>query len=107
MSAERLLLTRAFERASQAAAPAVCLPPALRDLPRRPALVLGTGRAIRDRVKQNLNEVTTPPKVRISPPTQSGKRVAAPPRNDTLAEAEREIEAMLEDDRRARRENKR
>ncbi len=71
------------------------------------SLVLGTGRAIRDRVKQNLNEVTTPPKVRISPPTQSGKRVAAPPRNDTLAEAEREIEAMLEDDRRARRENKR
>ena len=42
---ERALLIRAFERASQAAAPAVCLPPALRDLPRRPALVLGTGKA--------------------------------------------------------------
>jgi hydroxypyruvate reductase len=42
---ERTLLTRAFERASQAAAPEVCLPPALRDLPRRPALVLGTGKA--------------------------------------------------------------
>jgi len=42
---EHALLTLAFERASQAAAPAVCLPPALRDLPRRPALVLGTGKA--------------------------------------------------------------
>jgi hydroxypyruvate reductase len=42
---ERTLLTRAFERASQAAAPEVCLPPALRDLPRQPALVLGTGKA--------------------------------------------------------------
>ena len=44
-TAERLLLTRAFECAVQAAAPAVCLPPALRGLPRRPALVLGTGKA--------------------------------------------------------------
>jgi hydroxypyruvate reductase len=44
-SPERVLLTRAFERASQAAAPEVCLPPALRELPRRPALVLGTGKA--------------------------------------------------------------
>ena len=39
------LLTQAFEQASQAAAPAVCLPPALAGLPRRPALVLGTGKA--------------------------------------------------------------
>jgi hydroxypyruvate reductase len=38
-------LTQAFEKASQAAAPAVCLPPALAGLPRRPALVLGTGKA--------------------------------------------------------------
>jgi hydroxypyruvate reductase len=44
-SAERALLQRAFERASQAAAPAICLPPALRDLKRRPALVLGAGKA--------------------------------------------------------------
>ncbi len=44
-SPELALLTRAFECASQAAAPEVCLPPALRDLPRRPALVLGTGKA--------------------------------------------------------------
>lgn len=44
-SPERALLTRAFERASQAAAPEVCLPPALRELERRPALVLGTGKA--------------------------------------------------------------
>jgi hydroxypyruvate reductase len=44
-SPERQLLVRAFERASQAAAPAVCLPPALADLARRPALVLGTGKA--------------------------------------------------------------
>jgi len=38
-------LQQAFERASQAAAPAICLPPALRDLKRRPALVLGLGKA--------------------------------------------------------------
>jgi hydroxypyruvate reductase len=38
-------LTQAFQRASQAAAPALCLPPALKGLPRRPALVLGTGKA--------------------------------------------------------------
>jgi glycerate 2-kinase len=41
----RSLLTQAFDRASQAAAPAVCLPPALEKLERRPALVLGTGKA--------------------------------------------------------------
>ena len=41
----RSLLTQAFEKALQAAAPAVCLPPALAKLPRRPALVLGTGKA--------------------------------------------------------------
>jgi glycerate 2-kinase len=45
VSAERTLLGRAFEAALQAAAPDVCLPPVLRDLPRRPALVLGTGKA--------------------------------------------------------------
>ena len=45
VSAERSLLTQAFETASQAAAPAICLPPALKGLPRRPALVLGTGKA--------------------------------------------------------------
>ena len=44
-SAERALLQQAFECASQAAAPAICLPPALRDLKRRPALVLGAGKA--------------------------------------------------------------
>jgi hydroxypyruvate reductase len=44
-SAERALLERAFAAASQAAAPALCLPPALRGLQRRPALVLGTGKA--------------------------------------------------------------
>jgi hydroxypyruvate reductase len=38
-------LEQAFAAASQAAAPALCLPPALRGLPRRPALVLGTGKA--------------------------------------------------------------
>ena len=41
----RELLTEAFDRALQAAAPAICLPPALAGLPRRPALVLGTGKA--------------------------------------------------------------
>ena len=45
MRAERSLLTQAFDTALQAAAPAVCLPPALAGLPRRPALVLGTGKA--------------------------------------------------------------
>ena len=44
-SAARSLLEQAFEKAAQAAAPAVCLPPALAGLPRRPALVLGTGKA--------------------------------------------------------------
>jgi hydroxypyruvate reductase len=44
-AAARVVLTQAFEKASQAAAPAVCLPPALSGLPRRPALVLGTGKA--------------------------------------------------------------
>jgi hydroxypyruvate reductase len=44
-AAARSLLTQAFDEASQAAAPAVCLPPALAGLPRRPALVLGTGKA--------------------------------------------------------------
>lgn len=44
-SAERALLQQAFDRASQAAAPAICLPPALRGLKRRPALVLGAGKA--------------------------------------------------------------
>jgi glycerate 2-kinase len=45
VSAEHALLTKAFEAASRAAAPSVCLPQALRGLPRRPALVLGTGKA--------------------------------------------------------------
>jgi len=44
-SPERALLERAFESALKAAAPAVCLPPALEGLERRPALVLGTGKA--------------------------------------------------------------
>ncbi len=44
-SATRSLLEQAFEKGRQAAAPAVCLPPALAGLPRRPALVLGTGKA--------------------------------------------------------------
>ena len=44
-AAERSVLTQAFEQALQAAAPAVCLPPALAALPRRPALVLGAGKA--------------------------------------------------------------
>ena len=42
---QRSVLEQAFRTASQAAAPAVCLPPALSGLPRRPALVLGTGKA--------------------------------------------------------------
>jgi hydroxypyruvate reductase len=41
----RSVLEQAFEKASQAAAPAICLPPALAGLPRRPALVLGAGKA--------------------------------------------------------------
>jgi glycerate 2-kinase len=44
-AAARALLTLAFDEASQAAAPAVCLPPALTGLERKPALVLGTGKA--------------------------------------------------------------
>ena len=44
-SAARSLLSRAFDVASRAAAPSVCLPPALAGLPRRPALVLGAGKA--------------------------------------------------------------
>jgi len=42
---EVLLLEQAFHTALQAAAPAVCLPPALDAYPRKPALVLGTGKA--------------------------------------------------------------
>jgi len=42
---EVLLLKQAFDTALRAAAPAVCLPPALRSYPRKPALVLGTGKA--------------------------------------------------------------
>jgi len=43
--AARSLLKEAFDTARQAAAPSICLPPALAELPRRPALVLGTGKA--------------------------------------------------------------
>jgi hydroxypyruvate reductase len=43
--AARSLLTQAFETALEAAAPAACLPPALANLERRPALVLGAGKA--------------------------------------------------------------
>ena len=42
---QRSMLEQAFRKASQAAAPAVCLPPALAGLPRTPALVLGAGKA--------------------------------------------------------------
>ena len=42
---EVLLLKQAFDTALQAAAPAVCLPRALEAYPRKPALVLGTGKA--------------------------------------------------------------
>jgi hydroxypyruvate reductase len=42
---QRSVLEQAFRQALQAAAPAVCLPPALAGVPRRPALVLGTGKA--------------------------------------------------------------
>ena len=45
VSGARALLEQAFAQASQAAAPAVCLPPALAGLTRRPALVLGAGKA--------------------------------------------------------------
>ena len=41
----RSVLEQAFQHALQAAAPAVCLPPALAGSPRRPALVLGAGKA--------------------------------------------------------------
>jgi hydroxypyruvate reductase len=44
-SAEIDVLKGAFERALGAADPAACLPPALAGLERRPALVLGTGKA--------------------------------------------------------------
>ncbi len=44
-SAASSLLEQAFQKALQAAAPAVCLPPALEGLPQRPALVLGAGKA--------------------------------------------------------------
>jgi hydroxypyruvate reductase len=44
-SNEVLLLKQAFDTALQAAAPSVCLPPSLRAYPRKPALVLGTGKA--------------------------------------------------------------
>ncbi|HVY66949.1 MAG TPA: DUF4147 domain-containing protein [Gammaproteobacteria bacterium] len=44
-SQQRRLLAQAFEIASRAAAPGVCLPPALAGLPRRPAVVLGAGKA--------------------------------------------------------------
>jgi glycerate 2-kinase len=42
---QRSVLEQAFREASEAAAPAACLPPALAGLPRRPALVLGAGKA--------------------------------------------------------------
>jgi hydroxypyruvate reductase len=42
---EVLLLKQAFDSALQAAAPSACLPPALESYPRKPALVLGTGKA--------------------------------------------------------------
>ena len=42
---EVLLLREAFDGALRAAAPSVCLPPALAAYPRRPALVLGAGKA--------------------------------------------------------------
>jgi len=45
VSGARALLEQAFAKASQAAAPAVCLPPALAGLERRPALGLGAGKA--------------------------------------------------------------
>jgi hydroxypyruvate reductase len=45
VSGARALLEQALARALQAAAPAVCLPPALAGLEHRPALVLGAGKA--------------------------------------------------------------
>ena len=42
---QRAVLEQAFRKALQAAAPAVCLPPALAGLRRTPALVLGAGKA--------------------------------------------------------------
>lgn len=45
VAAQRSVLEQAFQHALQAAQPAVCLPPALSSLPRRPALVLGAGKA--------------------------------------------------------------
>ena len=45
VSGARALLEQALVRALQAAAPAVCLPPALAGLEHRPALVLGAGKA--------------------------------------------------------------
>jgi hydroxypyruvate reductase len=45
MRNEVLLLKQAFDSALEAAAPAVCLPPALKAYPRKPALVLGAGKA--------------------------------------------------------------
>jgi hydroxypyruvate reductase len=45
MPSEVLLLKQAFDSALQAAAPSACLPPALESYPRKPALVLGTGKA--------------------------------------------------------------
>ena len=42
---QRSVLEQAFQHALQAAQPAVCLPGALSSLPRRPALVLGAGKA--------------------------------------------------------------
>ena len=42
---QRSVLEQAFRKALQAAAPAVCLPPALAGLRRTPALVLGAGKA--------------------------------------------------------------
>jgi glycerate 2-kinase len=44
-AAARSVLEQAFAKGRQAAAPSVCLPPALAGLPRRPALVLGAGKA--------------------------------------------------------------
>ncbi len=45
MASARRTLERAFAAALEAADPAVCLPPALEGLERRPALVLGAGKA--------------------------------------------------------------
>jgi len=45
ISAPTEVLKHAFDSALRATAPSVCLPPALKDYARRPALVLGTGKA--------------------------------------------------------------